>query len=226
VRQAAICRTWDGVFVPSEHVATDVRHHGVGRRLVVVAEGTDHLDALMATAPDGTRDQLLVLGGAAAHKRTPLAVEAAAAAAVQLGCRVSVVGAAPGIVRGVGVDRHEEHPTDADLAGLLSAARVAITGTAYEGFGLAVGEALRAGVPVVWCADSPLGSIVGDGGMAAAPTAASLTAAVVDAWGRADDLARGARAATSSLTWSRTAQAIVATIESDRDRRSDAGPRG
>lgn len=210
--QAAVCRTWSEVFVPSDHVAADVLKLAAGASVVVVGEGTDHLDALVSGARASNRDGLIVLGGAAPHKRTALATRAAAIAARQLDCAATVIGGGATNAAELGVAVIEE-PTDDEIAALLASARLAITGTAYEGFGLAVGEAMRAGVPVVWCDDSPLESLVRDGGIAAAPNAESMAEAVVNAWSRAVELSRAATLATRDLTWSRTAEAIVSAIE-------------
>jgi glycosyltransferase involved in cell wall biosynthesis len=98
---------------------------------------------------------------------------------------------------------------DARLVTLLERARVVIAPTAYEGFGLAAGEARRAGVPGVFADDCPLHVLVGDGGLAAPPTAEAMAAAARVVWHDAAAYAERAARRAAGYTWRRTAEAML-----------------
>jgi glycosyltransferase involved in cell wall biosynthesis len=209
VAQRAICATWSVVLVPSTHVAEDVRTL-LGRPAVVIGEGADHLPPGPASA---TRDRIVVLGGGAPHKRTELATAAAVRAAAVLGCRPPlVIGGAAQRISGA---EYVESPDDSTLAGLLATGRVAVTATSYEGFGLAVAEALHAGAPVAWCRDGTLAQLVDGGGLASDPDERALSEAVVRLWQEGRAPSDRARAAVADRTW-RTVAVDVANLVRSR----------
>ncbi|MFN2540321.1 MAG: glycosyltransferase [Mycobacteriales bacterium] len=210
VAQRLVCSTWQATLVPSAHVGEDVERLLGGPRVLEIGEGADHLPLVPAQHP---RDRIVVLGGRAAHKRVALGAAAAATAARRLGCGPPVVvgGAAQSLPADV---ERMTSPSDQELAALFARARVAVAATAYEGFGLAVAEALHAGVPVVWCRDSTLGALVGDGGVCAAPEVTALTEAVLRAWAHGAELVRAAQQAVSPHTWDATAQRVMAAVTS------------
>lgn len=206
--QRAICATWTAVLVPSTHVAEDVRSL-LGRAAVVIGEGADHLPAGPAFP---ARDRIVVLGGRAPHKRTALATAAALRAAAALRCGPPLVlGGSPERIEGA---EYVESPDDSTLAGLLATARVAVTATAYEGFGLAVAEALHAGTPIAWCRDGTLAQLVDGGGLASDPDVSSLSESVVRVWQEAPALSDRARLAVADRTWSTVAFDVANLIRS------------
>lgn len=206
--QRAILSTWDLVLVPTHHVRAEVMALCGHPRIVVVGEGTDHLDA-HATPAD--RRLLVVLGGRSPHKRSELGLQAAEEAASRLGAEGVVLGASPRHPSGRRI-RVLEAPSDQEIAAAHARARVVVAPSRYEGFGLAAGEALRLGAPVVFAADGTLAGLVQGGGLAAAPTVSAMADAVVEAWGRAETLSRGAREAVRALTWEATARRIIDEI--------------
>lgn len=213
--QRAILSTWDLVLVPTDHVRDDVLVLAPGRRVVVIGEGTDHLDQYVA-APV-VRDQLVVLGGGASHKRAELALGVAEAVVARLGVRCVVLGLTPR-PSGDGRICVLPSPSDEEVAAAHLAARVVVAPSRYEGFGLAVGEALRLGAPVVYATDGTLGSLVGAGGVAAPPTPSAMADAVAHAWEHTEGLSAEARRAVHDLTWEATAARIldeVATVVAD-----------
>jgi glycosyltransferase involved in cell wall biosynthesis len=206
----AIWRSWDRVLVPSAHVAADVRRVDPALRVVVVGEGLDHLDAWRSSTPPG-RDLLLVLGGRSPHKRGALAADVASRAAQALGCEAIVLGEAPSPV-GAGA-RVASGYDDRQLRGWLERARVFVAPSRYEGFGLAAGEAMRAGAPVVYAVDCPMEELVGDGGLPAQPDTASMIQVVTAAWADAEAIGARARARAAGLTWRATAERVLRELE-------------
>ena len=101
---------------------------------------------------------------------------------------------------------------DRALARTLWASRVVIAPSSYEGFGLAAGEAMRCGAPVVYTTDGTLGDLVGDGGIGASPEAGAMAAAAVELW-RRDDASSRALDAAPRHTWRATADQVLATVE-------------
>jgi glycosyltransferase involved in cell wall biosynthesis len=128
-----------------------------------------------------------------------------------LGCDVVVLGAS-GSAPAAGV-RVVERYTDAELATFLEGGRVFVAPSQYEGFGLAVGEAMRFGVPVVYADDCPMQDLVGDGGLGARPNVSAMTEAIERLWERADAAGEQARAQVAGFTWARTAERILAELE-------------
>jgi len=97
-----------------------------------------------------------------------------------------------------------------------------VLATLYEGYGMAVAEALARGLPVVATATGAIPDLVGDGGIVIAPgdleaLASALTAMLGDADLRAR-LAAGARRARERLpTWDQAVAAMAAALERARE---------
>lgn len=175
----------------------------------IVLEGVDHLDRFRQRR--GERRFVLVLGGTAPHKRVELGLRSAEVAAEALNADVAVVGA-PKVTASRRV-RVFPSPSDSELARLYNESRVAVAASRYEGFGLAAGEALRFGVPVVYAADGPLGFLIGDGGTGARPVAEEMAQAVVECWHRFESLSREAEREVDQLTWRNTASLVLDVID-------------
>jgi glycosyltransferase involved in cell wall biosynthesis len=204
--RSAVVRTWAATFVPSDHVAASAAALLGARRTVVIGEGLDHLDA-HHEAPPPPRAGIVVIAGRAPHKRARLGLAAAVEARTVVGGGVTVIGDVDGdIPPGVTV---LPRPDDATLARAYQTALVAVAPSAFEGFGLSAGEALRAGTPVAYADDGTLGGLVGAGGVGAAPSVPALARATVEAAERADALGRAARAAASAYTWRTTAGHVL-----------------
>ncbi|MCG3134499.1 MAG: D-inositol-3-phosphate glycosyltransferase [Planctomycetes bacterium] len=102
---------------------------------------------------------------------------------------------------------------DADLPPLLAGAHVFVSPSSYEGFGLAVAEAMAAGAPVIGGSGSSLDEVVGTAGLLVPPRDAAALADAVDRL-LGDDalrarLAREGREKARSYTWEATARATL-----------------
>jgi glycosyltransferase involved in cell wall biosynthesis len=206
----ATVRTWNRTLVPSAHVRRDMEWLVPGHPVIAVGEGVDHLppseDRLAGRAH---RDRVVLIAGRAPHKRAELGLQAAEQLVQQIAGPVHVVGRLP---RAPLSDRIVPCPDDLDDAGLvalLTRAAVVLVPTGYEGFGLAAGEAMWAGAPVVYAADCPLAGVVAEGGVGVAPTPEALAAAAADLWNSANDHSAAARQAAARWTWGQTAERIL-----------------
>lgn len=204
-------KSWTTAFVPSAHVALDVRTLAPNVGVAEVGEGLDHLDAEIFAAPETRRDSVLAIAGRSPHKRGLLGLEALERAVDALGCRGILVGKVGRSPRDARIEVHEE-PSDAEMARLYCQARVALLPTSYEGFGLAAGEAMWFGAPVVFAEDCPLHALVGSGGVAARPDAASLARAVVSVWARSEEIGRSATRNARRYTWRSTVDRMSAVM--------------
>jgi glycosyltransferase involved in cell wall biosynthesis len=100
-----------------------------------------------------------------------------------------------------------------DLAALFALADAFCSPSAYEGFGLAVADAMAAGVPVVAARNSSLPEVVGEAGVlldALTPEAiaAALKPLLLDPE-RRRQLAAAGRARAATFTWERAAEGTV-----------------
>jgi glycosyltransferase involved in cell wall biosynthesis len=208
--QHSILRTWALVLVPSEHVRRDVLALVPDARVSVIEEGTDHLDRFAGRAA-GPRERLVVLGGRAPHKRAEMGLEVAEQVVARLGVEAVVLGPTPRRPHDPRVTVLSS-PDDAQVAAAHLGARVALAPSRYEGFGLAAGEALRLGAPVVYAADGTLGSLVGGGGLPAQAHVAAMVDAVERAWADSERLSQEAHRAVRDLTWEATADRLQAAV--------------
>lgn len=103
---------------------------------------------------------------------------------------------------------------DDDLPPLLAGAEVFLSPSSYEGFGLAVAEAMAAGAPVIGGSGSSLDEVVGEAGVLVPPRDVDALAAALDAL--LSDDARRVRLGTAGrdrcarFTWDATARATRA----------------
>jgi glycosyltransferase involved in cell wall biosynthesis len=217
--QSLIVRSWSGVCVPTDHVADEVQDAlGLRSRPSVIGEGLDHLDDFLAEAGRLPRKSVVVIGGRSEHKRARLGSAAAVIAAERLAADVVVVGPVPGSCP-PSVSQLPA-PTDRELAGVFGSARVVVAPSQYEGFGLAAGEALRCGAPVVYALDGTLGSLVKGGGMGCLPTPVAMASGICEAWARTEELAVEGRRAVEELTWEAAATRVLTLVPSARSGRT------
>ena len=201
--QRSSIRSWDTVAVPSPHVADDVQFLWPKARVECIGEGIDHLPRPPA-GDRGNRNSIVVVGGAMLHKRTDLGL----AAAIVLrdlvdATQIWVLGEPSSDL----LTRSGAHRVvaDEDWVQALSEARVAIAPTAYEGFGLAVGEAVHAGVPVVYARDSGLDWLVGGAGLAGDADTVALAEIGAEIWERSEWFAQMTCKQAEQFTWRSTA---------------------
>lgn len=103
---------------------------------------------------------------------------------------------------------------DADLPPLLSGALAFVSPSSYEGFGLAVAEAMAAGTAVIGGSGSSLDEVVGDAGLLVPPRDADALAGAIDRL-LGDDplrarLASAGREKAAAYTWETTARLTLA----------------
>jgi glycosyltransferase involved in cell wall biosynthesis len=145
---------------------------------------------------------VLVLAGAPALDRAdPGELEAAAAA--------ELPGAPGRVVRIV-------KPADADVAALMAGASAFCLPSLGEGFGLTALEAMASGTPVVVSDRGALPEVVGAAGLCVAPEPAALEEAlarVLTDPRLAARLTAAGRERAAGMTWSRTAEGWLASLE-------------
>jgi alpha-1,3-rhamnosyl/mannosyltransferase len=101
--------------------------------------------------------------------------------------------------------RYLGYVPEEDLPGLTAGATVFVYPSLYEGFGLPLGQAMAAGVPVVTSNVSSMPEVAGDAGLLVDPhSPAELAAAMeklLDSPGRRATLARNGLARARLFTW-------------------------
>ena len=193
-------RKADHVLAVSERTKRDiVALYGVSpEKVTVTPHGVDP-----AFAPgDGANDGYLLFVGAVQARKDPLAaLEAAAAAGVQL----VVVGpekepelARELRARGADVRGWVEKP---ELAELYRRAGALILPSRYEGFGVPVLEAMASGTPVVLSDDEALREVAGDAGLYGEPGDA-----VRRAFAERERYARAGLERAAQFTWEESAR--------------------
>jgi glycosyltransferase involved in cell wall biosynthesis len=200
-------RSWDVVCVPSPHVADDVAFLWPTATVECIGEGIDHLPC---PPREQSRDSLVVIGGRMPHKRTDLGLDVARKVAKQVAVDHIFVIGQPSDDR-VGPD-FTTIASDDDWVAALAKARVAIAPSEYEGFGLAVGEALHAGVPVVYAEGSGLEWVVGHAGMATAPAEGNMSEAVLSIWSNGASRALQAKVQVQRFSWRNTAEKALGLL--------------
>ena len=172
-------------------------------------------------APDGRPPYLLCVANSYPHKNLPSLVRAFDAVADSIPHRLVLVGR-PGrgereLTRAIATARHRDRLerrsglAAAELAGLFRHAALFVLPSRYEGFGLPVIEAMRAGVPVVAANCASLPEVGKEGPLYYDPDEPrGLERALLQAlaWApgeRAERVAIGRRRA-ATFTWERTAR--------------------
>ncbi|HWB18253.1 MAG TPA: glycosyltransferase family 1 protein [Vicinamibacterales bacterium] len=217
----------------SEAVATTIRSRWRldAKRVTVIPLaaderfGTRPTDAAIAAA---CRRHGLVAGSYVLHigalvvrKNLPMLVRAVA----RLPRTVTLVLAGPGGNAARDVAREAErcgvsdrvrlvgHVDDDELAALLGGAALLAHPSHYEGFGLTLLEAMRAGVPVIAACTGAQPEVVGSAGLLLAPSdVAGWTDAMLHLIDRCDErerLAAAGRARAATFTWSHVAEATA-----------------
>ena len=117
-----------------------------------------------------------------------------------------------------------DYVSDADLAGLYSAASVFVFPSLNEGFGLPVLEAMGRDLPVVTSCTSSLPEVAGDAAVLVDPSSveeiAGATTSVLTDGRLRDRLVTAGRARLAAFTWERTAEATLETWRRALGRRS------
>lgn len=202
----------------------ELRGHGVAdRRLVLMSNGVDR-ETASSVRPDDAAPEVLFVGRLLAHKRPDLALEGFARLAPRPEPpRMGLVGVGPererlsALAERLGVaSRVTFYGTvddDLETWALLRGARVLVSTSEREGFGLTVAESLALGTPVVTvdCEGNEARHLVSDGltGSLVACGDADAVARAVDGWldrsASHDEVRAAFWGAHPDLDWSVTA---------------------
>jgi glycosyltransferase involved in cell wall biosynthesis len=158
-------------------------------------------EAMAGLARRGLPHVLVLAGVSALDRADPGELEAAATA--------ELPGAPGRVVRIV-------KPADADVAALMAGASAFCLPSLGEGFGLTALEAMASGTPVVVSDRGALPEVVGEAGLCVAPEPAALEEAlarVLTDPALAARLTAAGRERAAGLTWSRTAEGWLASLE-------------
>ncbi|RDI74309.1 Glycosyltransferase [Gaiella occulta] len=179
-------------------------------RIDVVPNAVDPVFTTAGRAAEG--DYVLAVGTLEPRKNLPRAIEAARLAGVEL----RVVGARGwgGVeAEGAGV-RWLGRVADEELAALYRGARCLVYPSLYEGFGIPVAEAMACGAPVVTSRDSAMAEVAGSAAVLVDPLdPRSIAAGIGEVSERGDELRRLGLERAPLYTWSRAAEAAVASYE-------------
>jgi glycosyltransferase involved in cell wall biosynthesis len=202
------------VVVTSAATRDALAGYGVGReRIDVIEPGTDRVP--LARGSGSRMLQLLAVGSMVPRKGYEVLIRALAECAGE-NWRLTCVGS---------LDRHpetaervrgliEEHGlggrvllvgkvTELEMAGYYDGADVFVLPTLYEGYGMAVAEALARGLPVISTATGAIGDMTAGAGILVPPSDPDALAAallqLMTVPGLRDRLAEGARAARERL---------------------------
>jgi glycosyltransferase involved in cell wall biosynthesis len=127
-------------------------------------------------------------------------------------------------IRHAGLDERVSLVGDLDQSALAiqyDRADVFVLATLYEGYGMAVAEALARGLPVISTATGAIQDLVGDAGLVVPPGdlrafTAALSSVIGDPMRRAALRARACRRRDRLPTWDAAAAAMARTLESQR----------
>lgn len=200
-------------------------------RFTVVPNGSDHLDDLQPTDPGLPAEGsgfVLAVGTLAAHKNLAPVVRVLAARGmptVVVGVRGAGRVFAAADLPADGTITYAGRLTDAELAWLYRHAGALVFPSRYEGFGIPVVEAQRAGCPVVAGAAAAVPEVAGAGAVLVAPEQPELLADAVQRVladpGERRHLVAAGRANAARFTWEHSAELLAAVV-----RAADAGRPG
>lgn len=222
------------IVVPSRATANDLRriHPRSGAKVHVVPHGIDVVPPMapaaiaeVATRLRLPRDYVLHVGTVQPRKNVHLVVDGVRRLRARFpGLRALLVGRrgwlAGEAMRTIDADDTTvwlPHVADADLPAVYAGARAFVSPSAYEGFGMAVADALAAGVPTIVSRLGSLPELCGDAAiqlaeLSGAAVAAALEAVLADP-ARASALGAAGRARAALFDWAASAAGHVAAYE-------------
>jgi glycosyltransferase involved in cell wall biosynthesis len=231
----------DAVVVPSAYLAATLSRAGVARRRIhVIAPGCDVVGAATDARPHGRTVSFVCVANLSAHKR-PLDLLDAFAMVSDLDVSLTLVGGAPNPDVAARVVERLSRPELASrarwvgamppdrVAKAIAASDVFVLPALHESYGMAVAEAMRAGLPAIVARSGNLPSLVRDGveGFVVPPRdvgalAAGMRRLATNALLRSRMSAAAVRRAGSFPTWDETAQRVRAVLFAVQGRASGA----
>lgn len=226
-----VCRRAGAVVVPTEATREALvrRHPGVAGRVHVALEAPRELPGDGRLPPGVAEPYVLHTGTHEPRKNVLALVEAFLAADLPADWSLVLAGKAgwlgedearrlDELVAGHAQVVRLGFVGDAELGALYDAASVFCYPSSYEGFGLPVVEAMRAGVPVVVTDAAALTEVAGGAaevvplGPGLAQRLTTTLAALAADPARRDALAQRGRARAQDFSWQRTADAVHAAV--------------
>lgn len=225
------------IVVPSRATADDLCriHPRSAGKVHVVPHGIDPAPRLARTAIAEVaarlhlpRDYVLHVGTVQPRKNVHLVVDGVrrlrarfpALRALLVGRRGWLAGEAMRTIDADDTAVWLPHVAEADLPAVYAGARAFVSPSAYEGFGMAVGDALAAGVPTVVSRLGSLPELCGDAAIQLAELSGAAVAAALEAVlgdpTRANDLGAAGRDRAARFDWAASAAGHVAAYEAAR----------
>src|SRR3954452_5655046 len=203
-------RSAERVICVSEFTAGDIeRRYGIGREKIRVVPNAPSLT--IGNAPPPESPYLLAVGDLRAKKNLDRLVAAWRSSGVEHRLVLAGAGEPWDALRDPRIEI-TGYVSDERLDALMRGAALLVHPSLYEGFGLVVLEAMARGTPVACARATALPETAGDAAELFDPLdVGDMSAAIVRALSRADDLSSSGRARAAEFSWERSA-ALTADV--------------